>query len=203
MVNLTTRPVESAQEMLPVHHSGMPKFLVFEASKLGGQENGVQHARVARGLLGLENAVVEGVKFDEDEGALVTSVRPSKGKQNRCGLLCPERSPEYDKHSGRRRWRALGLSVGVVRDRRAAGHVQGPWRGRCRRSVGSTRRGPYPRVRGAGGVTGDEDVQELGHGADAGCVEDAWVDRRTGLGLDRGAVRPVRGPDSDRVYGIS
>jgi transposase len=68
----------------------------------------VQNARLWRGLLGLENAVVEGVEFDEDGGVLVASVRPSKGKRNRCGQ-CPRRCPSYDAGSGRRRWRALDL----------------------------------------------------------------------------------------------
>ena len=68
----------------------------------------MQNARLWRGLLGLENAVVEGVEFDEDEGVLVASVRPSKGKRNRCGQ-CPRRCPSYDAGSGRRRWRALDL----------------------------------------------------------------------------------------------
>jgi hypothetical protein len=44
----------------------------------------VQNATLWRGLVGLENAVVEGVEFDEDEGVLVASVRPLKGKRNRC-----------------------------------------------------------------------------------------------------------------------
>lgn len=68
----------------------------------------MQNATLWRGLLGLENAVVEGVEFDEDEGVLVASVRPSKGKRNRCGQ-CPRRCPSYDGGSGRRRWRALDL----------------------------------------------------------------------------------------------
>ena len=68
----------------------------------------MQTATLWRGLLGLENAVVEGVEFDEDGGVLVASVRPSKGKRNRCGQ-CPRRCPSYDAGSGRRRWRALDL----------------------------------------------------------------------------------------------
>jgi transposase len=43
-----------------------------------------------------------------DEGVLVASVRPSKGKRSRCGQ-CPRRCPTYDAGSGRRRWRALDL----------------------------------------------------------------------------------------------
>ena len=43
-----------------------------------------------------------------DGGVLVASVRPSKGKRNRCGQ-CPRRCPSYDAGSGRRRWRALDL----------------------------------------------------------------------------------------------
>ena len=68
----------------------------------------MQNATLWRGLLGLENAVVEDVEFDEDGGVLVASVRPSKGKRNRCGQ-CPRRCPSYDAGSGRRRWRALDL----------------------------------------------------------------------------------------------
>ena len=68
----------------------------------------MQNATLWRGLLGLENAVVEGVEFEEDGGVLVASVRPSKGKRNRCGQ-CPRRCPSYDAGSGRRRWRALDL----------------------------------------------------------------------------------------------
>jgi transposase len=68
----------------------------------------VQNATLWRGLLGLDNAVVEGVEFDEDGGVLVASVRPSKGKRNRCGQ-CPRRCPSYDAGSGGRRWRALDL----------------------------------------------------------------------------------------------
>ena len=48
------------------------------------------------------------MEFDEDGGVLVASVRPSKGKRNRCGQ-CPRRCPSYDAGSGRRRWRALDL----------------------------------------------------------------------------------------------
>ena len=90
------------------------------------------------------------------------------------------------------------VGPGVRGGRCAAGDVQGSWRGRGIRSVGPPRRGPYPRVRRAGGVAGDEDVQDRGHRADAGGVEDGRVDHRTGLGRHRGPVRPVRGPDPDR-----
>jgi transposase len=63
-------------------------------------------------LLGLVRAVVEGVEFDEAEGCVVVSVRPSKGAKRRCGK-CGMRCPGYDQGEGRRRWRAL--DVGTIR----------------------------------------------------------------------------------------
>ena len=65
-----------------------------------------------RGLLGVEQTVVEDVEFDEDEQVVVVSVRPVKGARGRCGL-CEVRSPWFDRGEGRRRWRALDL--GTVR----------------------------------------------------------------------------------------
>jgi transposase len=72
----------------------------------------VRSARLWAGLLGVEQAVVERVCFDEDEQALVVSVRPRKGVRRRCGR-CGRRCPGFDQGEGRRRWRALDL--GVVR----------------------------------------------------------------------------------------
>ena len=63
-------------------------------------------------LLGVEQAVVERVCFDQDEQALVVAVRPRKGVRRRCGR-CGRRCPGFDQGEGRRRWRALDL--GVVR----------------------------------------------------------------------------------------
>jgi transposase len=61
-------------------------------------------------LLGLVRAVVEGVDFDEDEQAIVVSVRPRKAARHRCGR-CGKCCPGYDQGQGRRRWRALDLGT--------------------------------------------------------------------------------------------
>lgn len=62
-------------------------------------------------LLGVENAVVEDVVFEEvNEGAIVVSVRPRKRFRGRCGV-CGRRCPGYDQGEGRRRWRALDLGT--------------------------------------------------------------------------------------------
>ena len=63
-------------------------------------------------LLGVEQAVVERVEFDEDAAAIVVAVRPRKGVRRRCGR-CGRRCSGFDRGEGRRRWRALDL--GVVR----------------------------------------------------------------------------------------
>ena len=70
----------------------------------------MRSARLWAGLLGVEQAVVEQVCFDEDEQALVVSVRPRKGVRRRCGR-CGRRCPGFDQGEGRRRWRALDLGV--------------------------------------------------------------------------------------------
>jgi hypothetical protein len=72
----------------------------------------VRSARLWARLLGVEQAVVERVCLDQDEQALVVSVRPRKGSRRRCGR-CGRRCPGFDQGEGRRRWRALDL--GVVR----------------------------------------------------------------------------------------
>lgn len=63
-----------------------------------------------RGLLGVENTVVERVEFDEDEQLLVAHVRPTSRRRGRCGA-CGRRSPGYDGGAGRRRWRTLDLGT--------------------------------------------------------------------------------------------
>lgn len=65
-----------------------------------------------RGLLGVENTVIERVVFDEDEDVVVAHVRPVSRQRSRCGI-CRGRSPGYDAGAGRRQWRALDL--GTVR----------------------------------------------------------------------------------------
>ncbi len=59
-------------------------------------------------LLGLEKTVVEAV--DEQDGAIVISVRPSYSQRDRCPH-CRRRCPGYDLGEGRRRWRALDLGT--------------------------------------------------------------------------------------------
>jgi len=73
----------------------------------------VRNASLWRGLLGVEQTVVEGVELDQDgpDGqVLVAHVRPGKGARGRCGR-CEARSPWYDRGEGRRRWRALDLGT--------------------------------------------------------------------------------------------
>ena len=70
----------------------------------------MRSARLWAQLLGLATAVVEGVEFDEDEQAVVVSVRPRKATKRRCGR-CGKRCPGYDQGEGRRRWRALDLGT--------------------------------------------------------------------------------------------
>jgi len=72
----------------------------------------VRNASVWQRVLGLARAVIEAVVFDEDDEAIVVSVRPRKGAQRRCGR-CGRRAPWFDRGEGRRRWRAL--DVGTLR----------------------------------------------------------------------------------------
>ena len=58
----------------------------------------------------MAGAVVEAVVFDEDDDAIVVSVRPRKGARRRCGR-CGRRAPWFDRGEGRRRWRALDLGT--------------------------------------------------------------------------------------------
>lgn len=67
-------------------------------------------AKVWKRLLGVERTVVESVVFDEDEEAIVASVRPRKGARRRCGV-CQQRCVGYDRGEGRRRWRTLDLGA--------------------------------------------------------------------------------------------
>jgi transposase len=71
----------------------------------------VRSNRIWAELLGLARVVVEDVRFDDADEALVVSVRPRKGAAKaRCGV-CGRRCPGYDRGSGRRRWRALDLGT--------------------------------------------------------------------------------------------
>jgi len=59
-------------------------------------------------MLGLGQAVVEAVEFDQESAAVIVSARPRRGAMGRCGR-CGRRCPGYDGGQGRRRWRALDL----------------------------------------------------------------------------------------------
>jgi transposase len=59
-------------------------------------------------MLGLEKTVVEAV--EEEDGAIVVSVRPRYSQRDRCPH-CRRRCPGYDLGEGRRRWRALDLTT--------------------------------------------------------------------------------------------
>ena len=63
-----------------------------------------------RCLLGVEESVIEGVKFDPAACRVVVSARPAARRRGRCGR-CRAPSPGYDAGRGRRRWRALDLGT--------------------------------------------------------------------------------------------
>ncbi|HZL06869.1 MAG TPA: transposase, partial [Coriobacteriia bacterium] len=66
--------------------------------------------RVWGRLLGLQRAVVEGARLNDEEGEIVVSARPGWRERDRCGV-CRRRSPGFDLGGGRRRWRALDLGT--------------------------------------------------------------------------------------------
>jgi transposase len=68
----------------------------------------VRSASLWARVLHLGQSVVESVGFDEDEQAVIASVRVRRGARNRCGK-CQLRCPGYDAGVGRRRWRTLDL----------------------------------------------------------------------------------------------
>jgi transposase len=70
----------------------------------------VRSARVWKRLLGVEHTVVERVLYDEDAGAVVAMVRPTRSRRGRCGV-CGCKCRGYDQGEGRRRWRALDLGA--------------------------------------------------------------------------------------------
>ena len=63
-----------------------------------------------RRLLGVEDAVIKGLEFDEGVGAVVARVRPARRDRQRCGR-CLRRAGWYDAGEGRRRWRGLDLGT--------------------------------------------------------------------------------------------
>jgi transposase len=72
----------------------------------------VRNTSVWQRLLGLPRTVVERAVFDDEEGAVIVTVRARRGSKGRCGR-CAKRAGWYDRGEGRRRWRAL--DVGEVR----------------------------------------------------------------------------------------
>jgi transposase len=70
----------------------------------------VRSARVWKRLLGVEHTVVEQVLYDEEDGAVIAMVRPTRSRRGRCGV-CGRKCRGYDQGEGRRRWRALDLGV--------------------------------------------------------------------------------------------
>ena len=73
----------------------------------------MRNNRIWARILGVEKTVVEAVEFDEDQGCVVVSVRPSSRARSRCGM-CRRRCPGYDNGPGRRRWRALDAGLTSV-----------------------------------------------------------------------------------------
>ena len=70
----------------------------------------MRSARVWKRLLGVEHTVVEQVLYDEEDGAVIAMVRPTRSRRGRCGV-CGRKCRGYDQGEGRRRWRALDLGV--------------------------------------------------------------------------------------------
>ncbi len=55
--------------------------------------NGVRNGRVWAGLLGVEKTTIERVELDEEQGLLITHVRPVRWQRGRCGVC--QRRGEY------------------------------------------------------------------------------------------------------------
>ncbi|MEH1129373.1 transposase family protein, partial [Micromonospora sp. CPCC 206061] len=64
--------------------------------------------RVWARLLQVEQVVVESVRFDQVEQAVVVSVRPLARVAGRCGV-CGRRCAGYDRGRGRRWWRTVDV----------------------------------------------------------------------------------------------
>lgn len=86
--------------------------------------------RVFHRQAGLERAVVEDVRLEQDAGGevLVVSARPRKGAARRCGR-CRTRAPWYDRGWGRRRWRHLDFGTLRVQVEAAVPRVDCPVHG--------------------------------------------------------------------------
>ena len=70
----------------------------------------MRSARLWARLLGVEDAVIQRVWFDEQAEAVVVAARPRKHLQGRCGR-CGRRCRGVDRGEGRRRWRALEVGL--------------------------------------------------------------------------------------------
>ena len=64
--------------------------------------------KIAKMLIGVENLVVQGVTYDEEQGCIVISARPTLPHARECGK-CGRKAPFYDAGRGRRRWRCMDL----------------------------------------------------------------------------------------------
>jgi len=68
----------------------------------------VRAATLWRAVVGVDKTVIEDVDFDQEQGVVVVSVRPTARGRGRCGL-CGRRGRGYDQGAGRRRWRSLDV----------------------------------------------------------------------------------------------
>ena len=86
--------------------------------------------RVWRSVLGVAHTVIEKVELETkgDQEVLVASVRPTRGRQSRCGR-CDRRSPRYDNGEGPRRWRSLDAGTTQVYLQAEAPRVSCPTHG--------------------------------------------------------------------------
>ena len=64
--------------------------------------------KIAKMLIGVENLVVQGVTYDEEQGCIVISTSPTRPHARECGK-CGRKAPVYDAGRGRRRWRCMDL----------------------------------------------------------------------------------------------
>jgi len=87
----------------------------------------VRDVRVWAGLLGLQRAVIEGVRMG-NEGEVIVSARPVWRERSRCGV-CRRRCPGYDRGPGRRRWRALDLGTTLAVVEAESSRVRCPMHG--------------------------------------------------------------------------
>src|SRR5262249_48105279 len=63
-----------------------------------------------RRLLGVEDAVIKGLEFDDGAGGVGAKGGPARRDRQRCGR-CLRRAGWYDAGEGRRRWRGLDLGT--------------------------------------------------------------------------------------------